>query len=256
MRHRKKTKKLGRTASHRKALLSNLATELFEHKRIVTTLAKAKALRPFAERLITKAKKGYIRERDGLLPENHKVDLVARRYVARFIRRKAVVQELFESIAPVVVDRPGGYTRIVKLSRRRGDGARMAVIELVDWSAPQDGQIYLRRQTTVSEETEFEVVGAESEETAEVETEATREEGEAPQKESQQATASGEPGAEAAEAAVAESEATEESTQQAEVAEQPQASAPAEESATTEASPSGESDASEPSESDAKDKEG
>ncbi len=255
MRHRKKTKKLGRTASHRKALLSNLATELFEHKRIVTTLAKAKALRPFAERLITKAKKGYIRERDGLLPENHKVDLVARRYVARFIRRKAVVQELFESIAPVVVDRPGGYTRIVKLSRRRGDGARMAVIELVDWSAPQDGQIYLRRQTTVTEETEFEVVGAEPEETAEVEAEATREEGEAAQEESQQAAAS-EPGAEAAEAAVAESEATEESTQQAEVAEQPQASAPAEESATTEASPSGESDASEPSESDAKDKEG
>ncbi len=256
MRHRKKTKKLGRTASHRKALLSNLAAELFEHKRIVTTLAKAKALRPFAERLITKAKKGYIRERDGLLPENHKVDLVARRYVARFIRRKAVVQELFESIAPVVVDRPGGYTRIVKLSRRRGDGARMAVIELVDWSAPQDGQIYLRRQTTVTEETEFEVVGAEPEETAEVETEAAQQEGEeAPQEESQQAAAS-ETGAEATEAAVAESGATEESMQETEASEQPQASVPAEESASAEPSPSGESEASEPSESDAKDKEG
>ncbi len=167
MRHRKKGKKLGRTASHRKALLSNLASELFEHKRIVTTLAKAKALRPFAERLITKAKKGYIRERDGLLPEGHKVDLTARRYVARFIRRKAVVQELFESIAPVVVERPGGYTRIVKLSRRRGDGARMAVIELVDWSAPQDGQVYLRRKQVTEEE--FEVVSAGTEEGAESE---------------------------------------------------------------------------------------
>lgn len=146
MRHRKKVKKLGRTASHRKALLSNLATALIEHKRIVTTEAKAKALRPFVEKLITKAKRGYVRERDNLLPEGQKVDLHARRFVARFLRRKAVVQELFESVAPVVVDRPGGYTRIVKLGRRRGDGARMALIELVDWSAPQDGQIYLRQQ--------------------------------------------------------------------------------------------------------------
>ncbi len=139
MRHLVKGRKLKRTASHRKALLANLATSLFEHKKITTTLAKAKELRPYAEHLITKARTALMRERQGLLPEGHTVDVHNRRMVARVIRKKAVLQELFDAIAPVVESRNGGYTRIIKLGTRRGDAARLAVIELVDWSAPQDG---------------------------------------------------------------------------------------------------------------------
>ncbi len=139
MRHLVKGRKLKRTASHRKALLANLATSLFEHKKITTTLAKAKELRPYAEHLITKARTALMRERQGLLPEGHTVDVHNRRIVGRVIRKKAVLQELFDAIAPVVESRNGGYTRIIKLGTRRGDAARLAVIELVDWSAPQDG---------------------------------------------------------------------------------------------------------------------
>jgi len=139
MRHLVKGRKLKRTASHRKALLANLATSLFEHKKITTTLAKAKELRPYAEHLITKARTALMRERQGLLPEGHTVDVHNRRIVGRVIRKKAVLQELFDAIAPVVERRNGGYTRIIKLGTRRGDAARLAVIELVDWSAPQDG---------------------------------------------------------------------------------------------------------------------
>ncbi len=135
MRHRDRVKKLKRTRSHRKALLCNLATALILHKRIVTTEAKAKALRPFVERLITRAKKAVLREQSGQLPAGWSVDLHQRRFVGRFIRDTKALQELFGAIAPKVLERPGGYTRIVKLGLyRRGDGARMAILELVDWS--------------------------------------------------------------------------------------------------------------------------
>lgn len=144
MRHLKSGWKLKRTSSHRKSLLRNLATELLEHKRIETTLAKAKALRPFVEKLITKARRAVLRERQNLLPEGHKIDIHARRIVGRLITNKAVLQELFDTIAPVVVERPGGYLRIVKTGFRRGDAAEMAVVELVDWGAPQDGAISKR----------------------------------------------------------------------------------------------------------------
>lgn len=135
MRHRDKVWKLKRTRSHRKALLCHLATALILHKRIVTTEAKAKALRPFVERLITRAKKAVLREQSGQLPAGWNIDLHQRRFVGRFIRDTKAVQELFGNIAPKVLERPGGYTRITKLGGyRRGDGARMAVIELVDWA--------------------------------------------------------------------------------------------------------------------------
>ncbi|MEN3026238.1 MAG: 50S ribosomal protein L17 [Chlorobiota bacterium] len=141
MRHRDKVWKLKRTASHRKALLTHLATALILHKRIVTTEAKAKALRPFVERLITRAKRAAIREQQQQLPEGWTVDLHQRRMVGRFIRDKKAIQELFGAVAPKVIDRPGGYTRIIKLGGyRRGDGSRMAMIELVDWAATETSE--------------------------------------------------------------------------------------------------------------------
>lgn len=119
MRHRVKGRKLGRTASHRKATLESLSTALFKHKRITTTLAKAKEMRTFAEPLITKAKEDSVS---------------SRRHVARFIKDRIVVKELFSEIAPKVKERRGGYTRVVKLGRRLGDAAEMAIIELVDYN--------------------------------------------------------------------------------------------------------------------------
>ncbi|MDJ1137660.1 50S ribosomal protein L17 [Streptomyces iconiensis] len=109
--------RLGGSASHQKAMLGNLATALFEHGRITTTEAKARRLRPVAERLITKAKKG---------------DLHNRRQVMRTILDKSVVHTLFTEIGPRYENRPGGYTRITKIGPRRGDNAPMAVIELVE----------------------------------------------------------------------------------------------------------------------------
>ncbi|GAA1921856.1 50S ribosomal protein L17 [Nocardioides marmoribigeumensis] len=121
----KKGARLGGSPAHQKLILSNLATALFEHGRITTTEAKARALRPHAERLITKAKKG---------------DLHNRRLVLRTIRDKGVVHELFTEIAPRFADRPGGYTRITKIGPRKGDNAPMAVIELVtEPYAPKQG---------------------------------------------------------------------------------------------------------------------
>jgi large subunit ribosomal protein L17 len=139
MRHLKAGRKLKRTSSHRKALLRNLATSLFEHKRIVTTEAKAKELRPYAEQLITKAKKALFREKNNMLTEGQTIDIHYRRIVGRDIRNKAVLQELFDTIAPVVEERQGGYCRIVKKGFRRGDGGTSAIIELVDFANPQDG---------------------------------------------------------------------------------------------------------------------
>ena len=117
MRHRIKKNKLNRTTSHRKAMLNNMVASLFEHKQIKTTHAKAKEARRLAERLITFAKKG---------------DLAARRRVLRFIPNKALVRELFDEIAPVYAERNGGYTRVLKLGYRQGDGADMSLLELVD----------------------------------------------------------------------------------------------------------------------------
>lgn len=146
MRHQVAGRKLKRTHSHRKALLHNLATQLFEHKKVHTTEAKAKELRSFAERLITKAKNALLKERQGELPNGQSIDIHNRRQVGRVIRNKAVLQELFDSIAPVVESRNGGFTRVIKTGVRRGDNARTAVIELVDFAAEQDGAISTKRK--------------------------------------------------------------------------------------------------------------
>jgi len=119
MRHRVKGRKLKRTTSHRTALLRSLATSLLKHKRIKTTLAKAKETRSFVEKLITKARKG---------------DLHSKRLVASEIKDKEVLKELFSEIVNTVGDRPGGYTRVVKLGTRLGDSAQMAILELVDYN--------------------------------------------------------------------------------------------------------------------------
>lgn len=116
MRHRSKGRQLSRTSSHRKAMLNNMASSLFEHGGIVTTTAKAKELRPFAEKLITLARRG---------------DLHARRLVERKIKDRAVQSRLFTEIGPRFAARPGGYTRILKLGHRVGDGAETARIELL-----------------------------------------------------------------------------------------------------------------------------
>jgi large subunit ribosomal protein L17 len=116
MRHRAKGRQLSRTSSHRRALLNNMATSLFEHGRVVTTEAKAKELRPFAEKLITLARRG---------------DLHARRLVERRIKDRETLSRLFSEIGPRFAARPGGYTRILKLGHRAGDGADVARIELL-----------------------------------------------------------------------------------------------------------------------------
>lgn len=154
--HRRVGRKLKRTWSHKKSLMCNLATDLFLHKKLVTTEAKAKELRPFAESLITRARIALRNEQNGNLPtarpnKSGEVatvtkDFVQRRQVGRFIRNKAVLQELFDTIAPAVATRDGGYTRIIKLGPRRGDGGREAIIELVDFSAAQDGVVRRKKK--------------------------------------------------------------------------------------------------------------
>lgn len=120
MRHRKAGKKLNRTREHRRALFRNLVTELLEKERVETTLAKAKAIRPLAEKMITLGKRG---------------DLHSRRQALGFIQKKTVVKKLFDEIAPRYQNRPGGYTRIIRTGPRRGDNAEMAIIELVEGEA-------------------------------------------------------------------------------------------------------------------------
>jgi large subunit ribosomal protein L17 len=119
MRHGDKIKNLSRTKSHRDALLSNLAVALITHKRIVTTVAKAKALRVYVEPLITKGKTNTTHQR---------------RVVFSYLQDKAAITELFSAIAEKIAGRPGGYTRIIKLGARTGDNAEMALIELVDFN--------------------------------------------------------------------------------------------------------------------------
>ena len=123
MRHRKAGRQLRRTSEQRLALLRNLATSLIEHKQIKTTLAKAKAVRPFAEKLVTLGKRG---------------DLHARRTALSYLHHKNVVKELFDRIAPAASGRQGGYTRITKLGQRQTDSAPMAFIEWVDQTAVAD----------------------------------------------------------------------------------------------------------------------
>ena len=122
MRHLKAGRKLGRTASHRKATMSNLAAALIEHKSIITTTPKAKEARGVVDRLITFAKRG---------------DLAARRQVLRTLRDKSLVKELFDDIAPKYKDRPGGYTRVIKIGNRKGDDAPLALLEILE---PGTGQ--------------------------------------------------------------------------------------------------------------------
>jgi large subunit ribosomal protein L17 len=119
MRHGDKIKNLSRTASHRRALLSNLAVQLIEHKKIVTTLAKAKALRVYVEPLITKAKENTTHQR---------------RVVFSYLQDKHAITELFGPVSEKIAGRPGGYTRIIKLGARVGDNAETAMIELVDFN--------------------------------------------------------------------------------------------------------------------------
>lgn len=124
MRHGNKNNNLSRTASHRRALLMNLGCQLITHKRITTTLAKAKALRTYIEPLITKTKKNDTKE---AIMHNHRI-------VFSYLNDKEAVKELFTVVAPKVSGRPGGYTRIIKLGARTGDNAELAMIELVDFN--------------------------------------------------------------------------------------------------------------------------
>ncbi len=126
MRHQKKTVKLGRKAEHRKALLANQVCSLIEHQRIRTTLAKAKAVRPLAEKMVTLGKKGSIH---------------ARRTAFAVLRQKDAVKKLFDEIAPRTADRNGGYTRIVKLGQRKSDAAPIAYLEWVDAALLIDQEI-------------------------------------------------------------------------------------------------------------------
>jgi large subunit ribosomal protein L17 len=119
LRHHRAGKKLGRDSAHRKALYSNLAGALIEHGRIKTTEAKAKAVKPIAEQMITLGRRG---------------DIHARRQATAYLRSQDVVHKLFSEVAPRFVDRPGGYSRIVKLGPRQGDAAEMVYLELVDYA--------------------------------------------------------------------------------------------------------------------------
>ena len=124
MRHRKAGKRLGRTTSHRKAMVRNMVTSLLDHERIVTTLAKAKEVRRVADKMITLGKRG---------------DLHARRQALSFIRDKNVVAKLFSDLKDEYMDRPGGYTRIIQTGNRLGDAAPMAILELVNYQEGDEG---------------------------------------------------------------------------------------------------------------------
>ena len=138
MRHNKAINHLGRKSGHRKAMLANMATSLILHKRIETTVAKAKALKMYVEPLITKSKEDTTH---------------SRRMVFSYLKNKEAVTELFRTIAPKIADRPGGYTRVLKTGFRQGDGADMALIELVDFneaalaSAPKAAKKTTRRSS-------------------------------------------------------------------------------------------------------------
>src|ERR1700751_3730689 len=157
MRHQRTGKKLGRDAAHRKALYANLAGALIEHGRIKTTVTKAKAVKPLAEQMITLGRRG---------------DLHARRQATAFLRSRDVVHKLFADVAPLFKDRPGGYTRIVKIGPRPGDAAEMAYLELVD-------EEYVAAQIEERTPEPVEQVSDTADEEAEPEAEGTSEEPEA-----------------------------------------------------------------------------
>ena len=156
MRHRKDHRKLSRTASHRKALLRNLVTALFQYERIETTVAKAKEARRVAERLITFGKQG---------------DLAARRHVSRFVTRPAVVQKLFSTIAPWYTERQGGYTRIVRIGRRLGDAGETAYLELM--KTPDQREKERQDRIAAAEARETALKGSEEKKKAKNKSEAT-----------------------------------------------------------------------------------
>ncbi|MES2380474.1 MAG: 50S ribosomal protein L17 [Bacteroidota bacterium] len=135
MRHGNKLNHLGRTATHRKAMMANMASSLIMHKRITTTLAKAKALRTYAEPLITKSKDDTTH---------------SRRTVFAYLKQAEAVKELFGVVAPKIADRPGGYTRVLKLMNRQGDNAEMAIIELVDFN---EAMLSLKTAKTAAKKT-------------------------------------------------------------------------------------------------------
>ena len=152
MRHNKAINHLGRKSGHRKALLANMAASLILHKRIQTTVAKAKALQSYVEPLITKSKDD----------STH-----SRRVVFSYLKSKEAVSELFRTVAPKIADRPGGYTRVLKTGFRQGDGADMALIELVDFneaalaSAPKAAKKTTRRSSKKAVEAPVETPAAE-----------------------------------------------------------------------------------------------
>ena len=152
MRHARTGKKLGRDSAHRKALYSNLAGALIEHGRIKTTVTKAKAVKPYAEQMITLGRRG---------------DLHARRQATAFLRSRDVVHKLFADVAPLFKDRPGGYTRIVKIGPRPGDAAEMAYLELVD-----EEYVAREREARTPEPVAAEVPAEAAEEAPETEAEA------------------------------------------------------------------------------------
>lgn len=188
----KKGPRLGGSPAHQRLMLSNLATALFEHGRITTTETRARLLRPVAEKLITKAKRG---------------DLHNRREVLKTIRDKSVVHTLFTEIAPVMAERPGGYTRITKIGPRKGDNAPMAVIELVTEAYSPKAPSTKKTEAAAAPapapaETEVEEITAADEHEAAAEAhEAAAEEHEAAAEEHEAAAAEHEAAAEAAEAA-------------------------------------------------------
>src|SRR3954462_11861406 len=149
MRHARSGKKLGRDSAHRKALYSNLAGALITHGRIQTTVTKAKAVKPIAERMITLGRRG---------------DIHARRQATAFLRSQDVVHKLFSEVAPRFKDRPGGYSRIIRLGPRPGDAAEMVYLELVDFSAEEQAEekaeprrlsLARRQQAELAEEAEL-----------------------------------------------------------------------------------------------------
>lgn len=157
MRHGKKFNHLGRKTAHRKAMLSNMACSLIEHKRITTTVAKAKALRVYLEPIVTKARQGTMH---------------SQRTVFSYLNNKEACKELFSTVVPKIGDRPGGYTRILKLGTRPGDNAEMAMIEFVDFNEMAPGKLgsstkKKRRRRGGAKKKAAEAVVAEAEEVVE-----------------------------------------------------------------------------------------
>ena len=137
MRHLKKSRRFGRSPHHRKAMFNNMVTSLFLHERLLTTLEKAKELRRLAEKLITLGKRGTLAARRTAAK---RLQTTGRKEGKEFFNEEKALRALFETIAPRFADRPGGYTRITKLGPRKGDGAEMAVIELVDYEPGREAE--------------------------------------------------------------------------------------------------------------------